>query len=72
LFAPPLYKVRKFTYRNIIDYDFCINLTKKEERLYLIQQQDNQLFRQVRKITNNYSKYNPYVIFVDAKGGKKQ
>lgn len=70
MFAPPLYKVRKFTYRNIIDYDFCINLTKKEERLYLIQQQDNQLFRQVRKITNNYSKYNPYVIFVDAKGGK--
>lgn len=70
MFAPPLYSVRKFPYRDIIECNFNIQFNKKEEKRHIIQQQDNQLFRQIRLITNNYKKYNPYIVFVDIKGGR--
>jgi hypothetical protein len=38
---------------------------------YEIKQQDNMLFRQIRLITNDYSDYNKYIIFVNCKGYKK-
>jgi hypothetical protein len=62
--------VRKFNLRDIIDLNYDFKLTKKQEKNYLIKQQDNPLFRQIRLITKDSSRYNPYVIFVNAKGGQ--
>lgn len=70
MYAPPLYVVRKFKFKEIIDNDFKMNFTKKEETPYLILQNDSQLLRQIRIITNKKGKYNPYVVFVDIKSAK--
>lgn len=70
MFSPQLYTVRKFKFKSIIDSNFNLNLTREEEKEFLIAQQDNLLFRQIRLITNNDNKYNPYIIFVDIHGGK--
>ena len=70
MFSPKLYTVRKFKFKSIIDSKFNLNLTREEEKEFLIAQQDNLLFRQIRLITNNDNKYNPYIIFIDIHGGK--
>jgi hypothetical protein len=70
LFAPKLYTVRKFSFNDLCSHDFNWELTEEQERKYHIKQQDNMLFRQIRLITNNYSNFNKYVIFVDCKGAK--
>lgn len=70
MFSPQLYIVRKFKLQLLINSDFNLTLTKEEEREFLISQQDNLLFRQIRIITNNNNKYNPYIIFVDIHGAK--
>jgi hypothetical protein len=41
-----------------------------EERIFVIKQQDNAIFRQIRRITNTDYFYNSYLIFVDCKGYK--
>ncbi len=70
MFAPQLYTVRKFPLTYLIDHNFDIQIDKSEEEKYYIKQQDNQLFRQIRLITKNKSKYNKYFVFVDCKGGQ--
>ena len=70
MFSPQLYTVRKFKLQNLIKTNFNLTLTKDEEKEFLITQQDNLLFRQIRLITNNDGKYNPYIIFVDIHGAK--
>lgn len=70
MYSPPLYVVRKFPLKFLIDNNFDIALTSKEEKQYHINQQDNMLFRQIRLITTDTSKFNKYVVFVDCKGGK--
>ena len=70
MFSPQLYTVRKFKFHSIIKSNFNLNLTREEEKEFLIAQQDNLLFRQIRLITRNNNKYNPYIIFIDIHGGK--
>ena len=70
MYSPALYVVRKFPLKFLIDNNFDIVLTSKEEKQYHINQQDNMLFRQIRLITTDTSKFNKYVVFVDCKGGK--
>lgn len=72
MFAPRLYAVRKFSYKDIICNGFDLNLTKEEEKRFIIQQQDNQLFRQIRLITKDESKFNKYIVFVDIRSGKSK
>ena len=69
MFAPPLYKVRKFPLKLLIDSDFYLEDSDELDQ-YLINQQDNMLFRQIRLITGNSDKRNDYIIFVNCKGGK--
>lgn len=70
MYSPPLYTVRKFALKFIIDNEFDIRLSPDDEKQYYINQQDNMLFRQIRLITENTDKFNKYVVFVDCKGGK--
>ena len=70
VFSPPLYIVRKFSLKFLIDNKFCLSVDEVEEKQYHIKQQDNMLFRQIRLITGNSNKFNKYVVFVDCKGGK--
>lgn len=70
MFAPQLYVVRKLTFKDIVANNFDLNFSSEEERKYRINQQDNMLFRQIRIITKDNSKFNPNVIFVDCKGAK--
>jgi hypothetical protein len=41
-----------------------------EERIYVIKQQDNAIFRQIRRITKSNEYFNSYIIFVDTRGYK--
>jgi hypothetical protein len=66
--APPLYKVRKFTFRDIIDNDFNLNLSKEDNERYIIKQQDNMLFRQIRLITGDNYNYIDKFVFVSCRG----
>ncbi len=71
MFAPKLYQVLKFTYRQIIDNDFRFDFERTKDRnRYAINQQDNLLFRQIRLITEDSCRYNKYIVFVDIKSGK--
>lgn len=70
MFAPPLYVVRKFKFGEIISNEFNMQFDKKQEQKYLIKQSDSQLLRQIRIATGKKNKYNPYIIFVDIRGGK--
>lgn len=65
MFSPKLYSVYKFPFLDIVKekLNICNNLNT-----YLINQQDNSLFRQVRLITNDYRKFNQYIVFVDCRG----
>ena len=55
----------------LIDRNFDVQFSNDdEERQYHINQQDNMLFRQIRAITKDKSKFNKYIVFVDCKGGK--
>lgn len=72
MFSPPLYTIRKFNIRTIIDNNYNLILSPKEEKKYYINQSDNMMFRQVRLVTKNDNKYNPYIIFIDCKGFRKK
>lgn len=72
MYAPLLYKIRKLPCGVIVENDFDLNLNGKEMFDYLIAQQDNMLFRQIRRITGDTDKYNQYVVFVDCKGMTNQ
>lgn len=70
IFAPPLYTVRKYPLKYIIDNNFNIQHDLNTDKTFNIKQQDNLLFRQIRLITKSKDKYNKYVVFIDCKGGK--
>lgn len=63
--APPLYIVRSFGLRDIVENNYNINIPPSEEKKYYIKQADCQYFRLIRDITGVTTRFNPYVIFVD-------
>ena len=69
MFAPPLYKVKKFPLSLLIENNYHLS-SKDDLDRFLINQQDNMLFRQIRLITGDSGKRNDYIIFVNCKGGK--
>lgn len=69
MFAPPAYIVRKIPLRYILDNDFVI-AEQETDSQYHIEQQDNSLFRQIRLLTYDDSKYNKFIVFVDCSIGK--
>lgn len=69
IFSPPLYSVRKYPLKYLIDCNFKLTETK-DIPLYHIKQQDNPLFRQIRIITRDISNFNRWISFIDCKGGK--
>ena len=71
MFAPQLYIVRSYPLREIVQWNFEIGLSEADERRYYIKQQDNPLFRQIRKITADCRTFNRYVVFIDSSGSSK-
>lgn len=71
MFAPKLYTVRKLELKYILDNNFTIKVSSKDERKFHVNEQDNMLFRQIRLITSDYGDYNKYIIFVDCRAGSK-
>lgn len=69
MFSPKLYEVVKITAKEIFKYNYNVEV---DARNFLIRQQDNMMFRQIRLITGNVQSYNPYIIFVDCKGVKSK
>lgn len=54
-----------------MQYQFKIPDNEETELCkYVINQQDNMLFRQIRLITGDFNKTNKYIVFVNCKGGK--
>lgn len=72
MFAPPLYVVRKFPLSYLIDKDFNVQVDPEEERRFYVKQQDNMLFRQIRMITYESTKFNRFVVFVNCVGGQNK
>lgn len=70
MFAPKLYIVRKLSIFDLIENSFNIETNKENEGKYRIKQQDNQLFRQIRIVTNDYRQFCKWIVFVDCAGGK--
>lgn len=62
--------MRSFPLKSIIaaEYEISYPETPEGRREFIIKQQDNQLFRQIRLVTGHFRHYNPYVIFIDCKG----
>lgn len=54
--------------RLVMDSGYDISYDESDRHEYIIKQQDNQLFRQIRLVTGECRFYNPYVIFIDCKG----
>lgn len=72
MFAPPLYLVRKFPFSLLSANSFRLELKEEEDRRFRVRQQDNLLFRQIRRLTHTNSGFNPYIVFVDTKGASQQ
>lgn len=53
----------------MIDYEYHVPSESDLDR-FVVNQQDNMLFRQIRLITGDCSKHNDYIIFVNCKSGK--
>lgn len=66
--SPNLYTIRKFKLQQFIETNGNLSISDEQQKTYYIDQGDNPLFRQIRLITNNLEKFNPYVIFLDCKG----
>ena len=65
MFSPPLYGVYKFSFLELVEENFHM---KGDLERFEIKQQDNQLFRQIRIITGDKSKFNKFCVFVSCKG----
>ena len=68
--SPTLYEILKFKLRDLVNNNFNISLSMSKERIYIIKQQDNAIFRQIRIFTETNYFFNSYLIFVDCKGYK--
>jgi Fe-S cluster assembly iron-binding protein IscA len=69
MFSPPLYQIRKFPIRLILESNLNLQC---DDGKYKIRQADNMLFRQVRLITGDLSEFNKYVVFIDCNGYRKK
>ena len=70
MFAPHSYTVRKYPLKFVIDREFSLPLTEEEDQKYRVKQQDNLLFRQLRRITKDEDTLQNYLLFINCKGGK--
>lgn len=70
MFSPPLYTVRKIPLKYLIDNNYDLQFEGQDENQFHIKQQDNLLFRQIRLITGDTGRFNRWITFVNAKGGK--
>lgn len=68
MFSPPLYRVRKIPMKYLIQQNF--NVEDSELEQFKILQSDSPLLRQIRLITGEAEKYNPYIVFIDCPSGK--
>lgn len=66
--SPPLYRVRSYPLKLLVANNYELDSDLAHDRRYEVLQQDNLLFRHIRRITGYTRKFNPYVIFVDAHG----
>ncbi|MGF6375082.1 hypothetical protein M2140_000116 [Clostridiales Family XIII bacterium PM5-7] len=64
MFAPKLYSVYKISLRDIVAADYRLSGTNDELRKYRVRQQDGGILRQIRLITGDDGKFNPYIVFV--------
>lgn len=69
MFAPKLYSVYKFPFLDVWYHNYQMNENLDQ---YIIKQQDNQLFRQIRLLTNNNTDFIPHVVFMSCKGVKSK
>ena len=69
MFAPKLYSVLKIPVIEIFNSKYNIQIDKK---LYYVRQQDSMMLRQIRIITNDFSEFNKYIVFVDCNGAKSR
>lgn len=65
MFAPKLYTVYKIPLRDIVAADYGLKMSAAEMKRYRVQQQDGGLLRQIRLITGDDGKFNPYIVFVN-------
>lgn len=70
--SPKLLKVLKIPLTHIINNNFNLQLTNKEKEYYCVEQQSNQLFEFVQKLTNNYSNELIDIVFVECKNGSSK
>ena len=68
IYTPKLYHLRKLPIKYIVKNEYDLHLSAEEEKQFTISQQDNQLFRQIRIITNDGSEFNKWIVFVNCKG----
>lgn len=72
MFSPPLYAVLKFPLNYIVSHNYNFKLSESEATQYKVLQGDNMMFRQIRMISDNYDKFQKFVVFVDATGGQNK
>ena len=72
MFSPPLYYVLKLSLNYIITHDYNLKLSEEEKTQFKVLQGDNMMFRQIRMISVDDSKFQKYVVFVDATGGQNK
>ncbi len=72
MFSPPLYAVLKFPLNFVVSRNYNIQLTDEEIIQFKILQGDNMMFRQIRMISDDYDKFQKFVVFVDATGGQNK
>lgn len=68
MYSPPLYSVLKLPISYIVNNNYNIKLTQEDAMKFQVLQGDNMLFRLVRMISNDYDKYQKFVVFVDSTG----
>ena len=64
MFAPKLYTVYKIPLRDVVAANYDIEKSRGEMSVYKIKQQDSMLLRQLRLITGDTRRFNPYIVFV--------
>lgn len=65
--SPKLVTVLKIPLDYIIENNYNLSLTRKEIELYEVEQQNNQLFDFVNRLTKNKSKFIDGIVFIDCK-----
>lgn len=63
-----LYQLFKFKLPFIIESNFNVSVPEDRALKYTVSQQDNQLFRQIRILTEDYADFNKWIVFIDCAG----